>query len=203
MLEIPHPTSGPPRSCPHPGQGPKTSGAVSPPSDTGWPSRNTSPGFWRCLEHPVCQACAPVASPLPSPPQHGKGGRFAFACLVQTLRWGKGAPAQRSQKCSRSPLPLLLLSVPQRWVETGSHPTASGPPAPPGHFHVTPCFCHPSSAQNLPSLGVRHILAAGSFKQDRESFASGPRTVKQSSFLRNLEDGPIRQDAFAISPGAA
>ena len=51
--------------------------------------------------------------------------------------------------------------------------------------------------------GCRQILAAGSFKQDRESFASGPRTVKQSSFLRNLEDGPIRQDAFSISPGAA
>lgn len=75
----PHPTSGPPRSWPHPGRGPKTSGAVSPLSDAGWPSRNTSPGFWRCLEYPVCRACAPVATPPPSPSQHGKGGRFAFA----------------------------------------------------------------------------------------------------------------------------
>lgn len=196
----PHPTSGPPGPAHTLGRGPRPQVRCLLPLTR--PGRvDTSPGFWSCLEYPLCQARAPVASLLPS---RLSMGREDVLPLPVSCRLCGGAGAHLHSAVRSTPAPPSPFSVPPRggWRQVLIPPPRPPSPAP-GISPVT-LSATPSSAQNLPSLGVRHISADGSFKQeDRESFASGPRTVKQSSFLRNLEDGPIRQDAFSISPGAA
>ena len=132
----PSPHVWPPRFCPHPGRGPKTSGAVSPPSDAAWPV-DTSPGFWWCLEYPVCQACTPVASPLPP---HLSLGKEDVLPLPVSCRLCGGAGAHLPSTVRSSPVPLLLSAPRGQWRQVLIPPP--WPPSPAPAFPRYP-FCHP------------------------------------------------------------
>lgn len=153
-------------------------------------------GVWSTL----CAGHAPLWLPHPHPrPSMGR---------EDVLPLPDSAVGQRRTCTAQSE----VLQIPAPPTSSQCPPEAGGdrlsshrlrPPSPTWAFPRYPVFLPPFQRTESAQPGCRQILAAGSFKQDRESFASGPRTVKQSSFLRNLEDGPIRQDAFSISPGAA
>ena len=125
-LLTPHPTSGPLGPAHTLGGGPRPQVRCLLPLTR--PGRvDTSSGFWSCLEYPVCQACAPVATPLPP---HLSMGKEDVLPLPVSCRLCGGAGAHLHSTVRGSPAPPSS-QRPPRAAETGSHPTAPGPPAPP------------------------------------------------------------------------
>ena len=103
-----------------------------------WPGRvDTSPGFWWCLEYPVCQACTPVASPLTP---HLSLGKEDVLPLPVSCRLCGGAGAHLPSTVRSSPVPLLLSAPRGQWRQVLIPPP--WPPSPAPAFPRYP-FCHP------------------------------------------------------------